>query len=126
MADNKSCEVIGDKPSFIDPDDFNSKHNGVKMKSTDREAKRPEPPKSTTSKSVGSFHIDINCSDALINLKKFQNGLKDIQGELKETIRLLREFEEQQNKSNIFKRDYMCQWVDEDGEVKPIRPEVSG
>src|SRR5690625_774571 len=34
-----------------------------------KEPNRPEPPKPVTSKSIGSLHVDIDCSDALKGLK---------------------------------------------------------
>lgn len=56
------------------------------------------------SKSVGSFHIDINCENAL-------KGLKAVQREARKTTQSLKELEEQQNKSGLFKRDYRAQFV---------------
>lgn len=53
------------------------------------EPKRPEPPNSTTSKSIGAFHVDIDCSDAL-------KGLKAVQREARKATRSLKELEEQQ------------------------------
>ena len=43
------------------------------------------------SKSVGSFHVDIDCSDAL-------KGLKAIQREAKKATQALKELEEQQKR----------------------------
>lgn len=102
MADIKLSEVIGDKPSFIDTDEFNSNHRGVKMKQTDGNAQRPKPPQSTTSESVGSFHVDIDVSDAL-------KGLKAVQREARKATAALKELEAQQDKMAYL----------------PIRPEVS-